>query len=311
MLLHIYTKDYGKVEAVARSARKAKGKLKGHLELFLDIDIILARGRNIDTITSSLTIESFSSLRNCLEFYFGACYILELVDKMTVEWHKDERIFYLLKKALLFLNELAEENNYLVIQLPQPNYPATQKRNFVISSISEKSAVSAISPHTDFSPMSIGARNDNYWTVWQLDNAVINKYYLSILLFQIHLLNLSGFSPELNKCVFCSKSIKPRENYFSFKLGGIVSKECVSKNPDAILISDNMIKLLRLFQFKGGKTKEYNLHLNKCFKTLEKLKADKRLILNCVFLMNKFIEFNADGKIKAIGLLDFYGRKTI
>jgi len=41
LILDIYTKDYGKVEAVARSARKVKGKLKGHLELFLDTELIL------------------------------------------------------------------------------------------------------------------------------------------------------------------------------------------------------------------------------------------------------------------------------
>ena len=107
LILDIYTKDYGKVEAVARSARKAKGKLKGHLELFLWTEMILAHGKSIDTITSSLTIESFFGLRNNLKLSYGAYYILELVDKMTAEEHQDERIFYLLKKSLLFLDELA------------------------------------------------------------------------------------------------------------------------------------------------------------------------------------------------------------
>lgn len=251
MLLHIYTKDYGKVEAVARSARKAKGKLKGHLELFLFAELIFARGKNIDTITSSLTIESFSNLRNDLEFSFGAYYISELIDKIILEEHKDERIFYLLKKILLFLNGLADIKT---------------KRH------------SALENKT--------------------------RHYLAILMFQTHILDIAGFSPELDKCAACSRPITPGENYFSFKLGGIVSKECVSKSPDAILISDNAIKLIRLFQFKGnGELENYARCLEKCFEIMRKLKADKKLVLDAVFLMNKFIEFNIERKISGVDFI--------
>ncbi len=260
LILDIWTKDYGKVEAVARSARKVKGKLKGHLELFLDTELILAHGKNIDTITSSLTINSFSNLRNNLEFSFGAYYILELVDKMTIEGHQDERIFYLLKESLLFLN--------------------------------------------------VGTRHC----------LVPTTIAMTALLFQINLLNLTGFSPELNRCVFCGKPIKAGKNYFSFSMGGVVGSECglLKKNrypfPKAtfanvafekgcIPISDNAIKLLRLFQFKGGNIKEYNSHLKKCFEIIKKLKVDEKLVLDNVFLMNRFIEFNVERKIKGVDFL--------
>jgi DNA repair protein RecO (recombination protein O) len=243
LILDIWTKDYGKVEAVARSARKVKGKLKGHLELFLDTELILAHGKNIDTITSSLTVESFSNLRNNLEISYGAYYILELVDRMTIEKHQDERIFYLLKKALLFLN--------------------------------------------------VGTRHC----------LVPTTITTTILLFQTNLLNLTGFSPELNKCVLCGKLIKTGKNYFSFSMGGIVGGKCVSKDTKSVPISDSAIKLLRLFQFKGGGVKEYNLHLDKCFEIISKLKVDEKLVLNSVFLMNKFIEFNVERKIKGIDFL--------
>lgn len=246
LILDIYTKDYGKVEAVARSARKVKGKLKGHLELFLDTELILARGKNIDTITSSLTINSFSNLRNNLEISYGAYYILELVDKMTIEGHQDERVFYLLNRVLLFLDKFVDsnvENNYNI------------------------------------------------------------EYHLIILFFQVNLLNLTGFSPELNKCVSCSKSINLGKNYFSFSMGGVVGSECTSKDVKSILISDNTIKLLRLFQFKGGDVDEYNKHLDKYFGIIEKLKVDEKLILSSIFLMNRFIEFNIERKVKGIDFL--------
>ena len=244
LILDIYTRDYGKVEAVARSARKVKGKLKGHLELFLDTELILARGKNIDTITSSLTIESFSNLRNNLEISYGAYYILELVDKTTIEGHQDERVFYLLKRALLFLDDIA----------------TGETRQCLISTT-------------------------------------------AILFFQTNLLNLTGFSPELNKCVFCGKLIKPEKNYFSFSLGGVVDKECFLKNTKTILIDNSTIKLLRLFQFKGGDIKEYNSYLDKYFKIIKKIKVDEKLVLNSIFLMNKFIEFNIERKVKGVDFL--------
>ena len=255
LILDIYTRDYGKIEAVARSARKAKGKLKGHLEIFLRTELIFAHGRNIDTITSSLTMESFSGLRNNLKLSFAAYYILELVDKMTVKEHQDERIFYLLKKSLLFLNELV---NVEAGQCP------------------------------------------------------VSTFTILILLFQINLLDLTGFSPELNKCVFCGKLIKPNKNYFSFSMGGVVGKECIQRKDtecpvghsvSCVPISDNAIKLLRLFQFRGGNTEEYGKHLNKSLEVIRKLNADEKLISDNVFLMNKFIEFNAERKIKSVEFL--------
>ena len=256
LILDIYTKDYGKIEAVARSARKAKGKLKGHLELFLWTELILAHGKSIDTITSSLTIESFSNLRNNLKLSYGVYYILELVDKMTVEEYQDERIFYLLEKVLLFFDELAN----------------------------------AATVETGHCPVSTVAA--------------------SILLFQINLLDLTGFSPELNKCVFCEKPIKPDKNHFSFSMGGVVGKECVQQKGQSgdfsLSVSDNAIKLLRLFQFKGGDMKEYSEHLDKCFEIIRKLKADEKSVSESVFLINKFIEFNAERKIKGF---DFLGIK--
>ncbi len=271
LILNIYTRDYGKIEAVARSARKAKGKLKGHLELFLWTEIILAHGKNIDTITSSLTIKSFSSLRNNLKLSFAAYYILELVDKITAEEYQDERIFYLLKRSLLFLDELA--------------ICVVETRHCLVST-----------------------------TI--------------ILLFQINILDLTGFSPELNNCVFCEKPIKPDKNYFSFSMGGVVGKECILQKSSKslvgryepsftsetsaseglhlpnVLISDNAIKLLRLLQFKGNNTEEYNEHLDKCFKIIRKLKTNQKLVSDSVFLMNKFIEFNIERKIKGFDFLE-------
>lgn len=255
LILDIYTKDYGKVEAVARSARKEKGKLKGHLEIFLYSEFIFAHGRNIDTITSSLTVESFANIRRDLALLYAASYIIEITEKMTAEGHSDERIFYLLKKSLCELDKL-----------PETLRCKTGNKNGI-------------------------------------SNEGSNRRDLIVFLYQMHLINLAGFSPELARCVFCSKTIMPGKNYFSFKLGGVIGGECVKNDPEAASVSDNAIKLMRLFGFGENNAENYVFGLDRHFDIVKKLKIDSKLVCSAIFLMDKFIEFNIDRDIKSVDFL--------
>jgi len=65
-ILTLYTPGYGKIEAVAKGVRRPKSKMAGHLELLTCSQIRLARGRNLDTIIGSQTIDSFMTLKNDL-----------------------------------------------------------------------------------------------------------------------------------------------------------------------------------------------------------------------------------------------------
>ncbi len=247
LALDVYTRKYGKIRAVARSARKSGGKLKGHLELFLNVEIMLARGRNIDTIASSITAENFSRVRSDLKLSSTAYLMVELADKFTAEGHRDEKIFWLLEKALGFLN-----------RLPASNIVETRQR--LVSTA------------------------------------------MTVLLFQIHLLDLTGFSPELNKCVVCGKAIKPNKNYFSVLKGGIISEECFNENKNGCPISVEVIKLLRLFQLKKNNlnTEEYQNEIDRDFEIIKKLRINNELVSVAVFLMNEFMEFSIGSKIKGI-----------
>ena len=65
-ILTLYTPDRGKVEAVAKGVRRPKSKMAGHLELLTYSQIRLARGRNLDTIIGSQTLDSFMPLKEDL-----------------------------------------------------------------------------------------------------------------------------------------------------------------------------------------------------------------------------------------------------
>lgn len=109
LLLHIYSRDCGKIEAVGKSARKAKGKLKGHLEPFLYADFMFVRGKKMDTIANSVVLDPYLNLRGAFDPILTASTIVEIADRMTVEGYHDERVFDLLLGSLTFLDREAGE----------------------------------------------------------------------------------------------------------------------------------------------------------------------------------------------------------
>jgi DNA repair protein RecO (recombination protein O) len=64
--------------------------------------------------------------------------------------------------------------------------------------------------------------------------------------FILHFLSLLGYAPELYQCVHCKIKIKPNENVFSFKFGGLLCQKCKEIDLDSLNISTNAIKVLRL-----------------------------------------------------------------
>src|SRR4030067_555935 len=80
-ILTLYTPHLGKIQGFAKSLRKPKSKLAGHLELLTHSQVSLARGRNLDTITGSQTVNSFLPLKSDLNLTSYALYVAELTDQ--------------------------------------------------------------------------------------------------------------------------------------------------------------------------------------------------------------------------------------
>lgn len=66
--------------------------------------------------------------------------------------------------------------------------------------------------------------------------------------FEVRLLDLVGFRPELHRCTACEKQIQPEAQYYSAMLGGVLCPSCFSADPSAWRISLNALKYLRYFQ---------------------------------------------------------------
>ncbi len=99
-ILTFYTPHLGKIQGFAKSLRKTKSKMAGHLELLTHSLVSLARGRNIDTITGAQTIDSFLPLKSDLELTSYALYATELVNQFTADNAEDYPLFELLLETL-------------------------------------------------------------------------------------------------------------------------------------------------------------------------------------------------------------------
>ncbi|MFC2048393.1 DNA repair protein RecO [Chloroflexota bacterium] len=113
-ILTLYTPDLGKIQAVAKGVRRPKSKMAGHLELLTHSLISLARGRNLDTITGSQTINSFLPLKSDLELTSYALYVTELVNQFTAEHLENRPLFQLLLETMQQLCQT--DDNELVLR---------------------------------------------------------------------------------------------------------------------------------------------------------------------------------------------------
>lgn len=108
-ILTLYTPHMGKIQGFAKSVRRPRSKLAGHLELLTYSLVSLARGRNLDTITGSQTINSFLPLKSDLWLSSCALYITELVNQFTADHIENHPLFQLLLETMEYLCQAGDK----------------------------------------------------------------------------------------------------------------------------------------------------------------------------------------------------------
>jgi len=84
-LLVLYTREHGKLRAIAKGARKVTSRKAGHLEPFTHVTLQLAKGRDFLIVTQAETINAFLRLHDDLMKTGYAAYIVELLDRFTYD----------------------------------------------------------------------------------------------------------------------------------------------------------------------------------------------------------------------------------
>ena len=179
LVVTLFTKDRGKLRAVAKGARRTSSKLLGHLEPLTHVRLSLAQGRNLDYITQAQVIESFSDLKEDLDAIIKGLYLAELMDGFGSEASSNQPLFQL---GVEILKSIGQE--------PASDWP--------------------------------------------------------LRFFEMHLLRLSGFMPELYQCVECQRPLSPGNHRFSPTLGGTLCNDCQPLRAQVRPLSLRVLKVLRL-----------------------------------------------------------------
>ena len=95
LLITLYSKDRGKIRAVAKGARRPVSKLVGHLEPLIRVQLSLSVGRNLDVITQAQVLDSFHPLKEDLGGITKGLYVAELIDGCGSEAQSNPAMYYL------------------------------------------------------------------------------------------------------------------------------------------------------------------------------------------------------------------------
>jgi DNA repair protein RecO (recombination protein O) len=99
-LVILFSREGGKIKALAKGVRKISSRKAAYLEPFMHSKVVLARGKTFWIITQADAIKSCAAIRDSLKKTGQAAYIMELVDRFTVEEEPDHIIFRLLVDTL-------------------------------------------------------------------------------------------------------------------------------------------------------------------------------------------------------------------
>jgi DNA repair protein RecO (recombination protein O) len=193
--LTIFTRELGKVRAIAKGVRKLRSRKAGHLEPFTRSSLLLARGREMYIVTQAETIEVYLQLSGdmAMQDYSNVSYVVELLDRFTYEEGENRALYHLLVNTLTRLSTVTDHN-----------FPI--------------------------------------------------RYY------EIRLLDLLGFRPQLFNCARCRKEIQPQDQYFSADEGGVLCPTCGRGTPGVRPISTTALKYFRHFQRSNyGEAKRANI----------------------------------------------------
>ncbi len=76
----------------------------------------------------------------------------------------------------------------------------------------------------------------------EIDPAVLLRW------FELHLLGLTGFQPQLFHCLNCGKALEPVKNFLSLMDGGVYCPSCAAGRQNLEVLEVDVLKVLRYLQ---------------------------------------------------------------
>ena len=102
-IVTLYTREHGKISAIAKGSRKPISRLSGATETLTYGKVALATGKNLEVITQFEVKESFPRIREDLKRLAYAGYCAELTDVLTEDRQPSGDLFDLLLSTLYLM----------------------------------------------------------------------------------------------------------------------------------------------------------------------------------------------------------------
>ncbi|MGH2545317.1 MAG: DNA repair protein RecO [Actinomycetota bacterium] len=99
-IVTILTQGEGKIRAVAKGIRRTTSRFGARLEPFTHVNVMLYRGRNLDTVTQVEILAPFRAVRDDYALFSAGEAMLEAADKVAEEHERNLRLFLLLLHGL-------------------------------------------------------------------------------------------------------------------------------------------------------------------------------------------------------------------
>ncbi|MDO8688419.1 MAG: DNA repair protein RecO [Dehalococcoidia bacterium] len=116
--------------------------------------------------------------------------------------------------------------------------------------------------------------------------------------FELHLLDLVGYRPELQRCISCNIELRPVSNFFSPASGGTLCPNCGPSDGIARPLSLNALKVLRLLQDTAAVSEA-------------RLRLDRRLSRELEGLLTEYISYLLEGEVRSMRFLRDLRRQAI
>lgn len=129
------------------------------------------------------------------------------------------------------------------------------------------------------------------WLCAASDPALPARYY------ELRLLALAGFQPELRRCVLGGETIVAEAQYFSVPQGGAVCARCGRGQPGLLSISLEALKYLRYFQVQP-------------YSRVAGLKLDPGLLAEMERVLQRYIVYLLERQLKSVEFLKLIRRGT-
>lgn len=114
-IIVMYSKEKGLIKCVAKGCKKPKSKLGARMDLLVANQLMLYKGKNMDTVCEAKAINCFKNTRQCIDKLFYSTYVSEVINNFGIEDDPSSaEIYDLLYKTLEKITDSKEKKEVLI-----------------------------------------------------------------------------------------------------------------------------------------------------------------------------------------------------